>query len=1561
MGLAPKPTEITITGAPVDSPPRPATPSYAIAGPRVSPLDPAPKAPGLIKEIEGNWEISVFDQTVYRLGEIFLNEPEDGFNPWDHLDGYELYADSLVNARSTAEVQQMKARIDNNQKVRETLARGEWGWIASLLSGVGDPVSLIPIPGSMGMGFLKGAARASAGNAALAAGLSPVAMGVDPTTTWEEQAYSIGGAALFGAAAGGVVGLIGRKAYQPSRSAFNGFARGINEDEGMNISRAFNAKEEEYDLAWGNTRSTGADGVYEPVAIRDLEDIERTKQASDDQIYHYDDQMGWVLEADRGQPAPRPIPDEIRDELGVPAKVAKRAMTVDDVAIRAEYENGRWKAELGETAIRSADELVTYRQLEAVERYKNPKLDTETPQAFRERVRTEAMRELEGGRVSADVMLKTGLEKWVDKLNFSPVSKAIKLFRGDNFLTDVPLQLGGDYGWAIRANKFGYKTPPSVLVRAMRHGASFVEIKQALDAEWLKFVQQNQAARGKTWMSLNVTASAEGMRARGKAMMGQKVITKEIFSKMAGRAVFDPEPFKIDGFDVVPEARAAAKAWTRVAQRYDSKARELGIFYDQRSLQRTVGQSERRLLQLKQEAAERLWGGNKSPAKLQPAVKVGDKLYFGDTHDMAVRAAMDELGPDIEVGLDNYGYVDNLVTSDDPPAPERERINAAAVRVTERGRIPVTIDGANHVDALMAAERRLNKSMEDLMATATIEDGFITSTGRFVDREEAATINGRDEPLTTESMRDDPDAYDVAFDEYIDWVKTRVFYGEEARKLLEGMPDDRPLKAIRVNGRVYEDIPSTDRRNPELHIRAIETAMDEGVSEADINAAMEAGEFGYTVSIGSDHVFLRDDQLKPDATGPSVSFDTFLAGRKPKTQAPKPAPKQPKFRPLDDVLQGRIESLSERQREVWDDMQADIAQVTARRDEAKAQLDIMDREPHRFRDQFGNQEPYWARFWHKPKIVEQRAAFEKLLAAWYRRTQALGAEERAAKTVDDMMRADPGLDEDIGTPGLPHLHRRTLDIPNSFRITDPELGELAIADFIETDMEIVADAYTRNMGTKIETAEMFGDTELFEKMQDIKQHFRERYLQPAAAKGKDLADLIAKRDEYLGWVSLTRDAVLGGLRNREAYNVSNRIARGAKSVQVLNSMGRVMLTAAPEAMRNPMINGFGNAFRATWVRLFADLKTTKANTELSKQTGTIFEMAMDRRHSELYSLSLGDPNGGHTWIERKLERAIPSFFKLVGLSQWTVMMKDITMFTTQHRIMDLARKVDEGNNEAVLAAMGISRRDAKMLASMPAEENAGVILPSVDQWQGPDGRRARTLFLDALAGAANRAIITPSIADKSLLFSGMSVGRRGARNRGADIARGKRSVDEKTPGIAESDWFSVPLQFMSFGIATNQKLILSGLQGRDHSAVAGALAMLAAGVIANYLRTPSNAMMNKSYDELLLEAYEASGLGGFWFADINGIIERATRHSVGIRPALGMDPRFGKTTDVGDYVDMLGPAPGTWFNVVEAFVPGEQSMTNRAQAIRRAIPYNNVIWWGSVSRDLATMSGRALE
>lgn len=1639
-----------------------------------SPFNPTPSVPSLADEMEANWQLSVTDQFVGRINE--LRQPvEPGFNPWDHLAGYETSAELLVKARSAAEMNLMKQRLDLNNQARDILNRGEWGWMAGLASSVGDPLSLIPIPGSVGIGFLKGAAKASAGNFGVAAVTEPFLMALDPQVTWNEVAYSIGGAALFGAALGGAVGGIGaqlrtsRENFLRGRADMNLLPVELSELEAANVARPFNAAEQNYDVVTGHT-GLFENGRYEPVKVEVLQLPLREKRGSDGNLYHYDDSFGWVLEADRGLPSPRAVAQDMLDELGVPDRSTEYRMVVDEAALKADFEEGkhleptRGREPLATDDIRTAKEYITFKQIEAdLKRIDPPKLG-EDPLAYGNRIQRAALEDLKGRRAASSVSARNSiLAPLLDLANFSPVAKAVRLFKWDNILGDLPQQIAGDYGWAIRANEFGQATPPSLLMRAMRHNVAFNEIRQAIDDQWVKFVQKNTKATGMSFMGQNVTASAEAMKARLKNMTGSKVMTKDQFVRMAGRAVFEKDTFRVDDFEVVPEAREAAKAWTRIAQRYDREARELGLFYDQRSLERTVKRSSEKLEQLKSSQAKWLWGATGQPEKLAPAIriKVTEKdfqtpdagIYQGFHGSQTGFTTFDasKLGGNTGAQSAYMGFFFSKSPDTANTYTAAERLDSAkqeeaAARFAELEKQAEALIEAHNAryDTLQKEADTILFPLGGVFETRWDRDGWsvVDSSSDeldFFSDEERIALWGQEAFDQRIALRAAYERIQEMVNEFNskeafarqDWQAIDDEMWDLAVDEMKGSGPDgssvHPVKLVMLNPYVYDQKGKSYRERKYAEI--IDTAKREGhdsviiqntidtmdgdpkiddiyvvfdnsqivsvFDEAGLSAANKLGDReveqvftgattseamarlldvhpdadiaaatqGYVlkaaapdapavakrsftkVELGDEVSYLMDGQevTRDEWMNEKMAYqrETFEARAASRRQA---ADLNRTFRTADQLVKDRIDSLSEPQRFVYDQWQDQIDRLEQTRAKAEMDLRTMQEQPHRFVDQYGEQEPYFARYWNHTAISADREKFKKLLTAWYQRDNPVGAAERAESTIDNMLKTDAEDEQPVSIPGLKHLTRRKLDMPNSFKVSDPQLGEIAAADFFNTDLEVVAEAYTRGMGHKIEAARMFGDAGLWQKMEEIEEHWRERVLVPAQKKGTPRAELAKLRetfDEYAGWIDIIRKGVLGGLKTTDPWSLPARTARNLKNFQILTSMGRVLLTAIPEAMRVPMVNGFATAHRGIWLRAFSDWDKIKGNVELSRQTGELFDLVRDLHAARVAELNQPDPSGGGKWWEKRLESLVPGFLKLVGQTHWTVMLKDLTMFTAQHKVMDLARNIDVGDNAFKLAAIGISKRDAKLLASMPIDQHGSIILPAVQNWSGSDGRRARTLLIDAIHAEARRAIVTPSFADKSLLFQG--------------IAARKGKVQW------ENDLMSVPLQFMSYGLAASQKVLMSGLQGRDQNFWMGAFGMFLLGIGSNYLKQPQTATMNKSLEEWLIEGYESSGVGGFWFSDLNQMIERYTYNTVGLRPLFGADPRFGKTTGVGDLIDVAGPSIGTLADVVSAFADPEKSATNRAQAIRRAVPYNNVIWWGYLARDMATAAGKAAQ
>jgi len=362
-----------------------------------------------------------------------------------------------------------------------------------------------------------------------------------------------------------------------------------------------------------------------------------------------------------------------------------------------------------------------------------------------------------------------------------------------------------------------------------------------------------------------------------------------------------------------------------------------------------------------------------------------------------------------------------------------------------------------------------------------------------------------------------------------------------------------------------------------------------------------------------------------------------------------------------------------------------------------------------------------------------------------------------------------------------------------------------------------------------------------------------------------------------------------------------------------------------------------------------DLENIRGNIEFIRLASETMDMMMEGGNQRFLHNQMNEGDIGGTWFERALQERIPGYFKMVGLTPWTVFWKDMTMFAAQHTVMADAIKIASGANDVAaetsrLAALGMNTRDMKLLGRMEVEINDGgkLILPNIDKWAGSDGIKAKQLLLDAIHAEARRAIVTPSIGDKSLMFYG---------------------VWEKDGNVlAESDLMTLPMQFLSYGVGAHNKLLTSALQGRDKHVVGGIFMMIMGGILSNYLKTPENAWRNKSYMERVVDGYEAAGIGGFWFGDINHTLEQMSNNSFGIRPALGLDPKFGSANkSVADYSDAAGPGLATAFDLSRAFWDSDLTSTQRAHIIRRAVPYNNVLWWSGIARNMAQDTGELFE
>lgn len=249
-----------------------------------------------------------------------------------------------------------------------------------------------------------------------------------------------------------------------------------------------------------------------------------------------------------------------------------------------------------------------------------------------------------------------------------------------------------------------------------------------------------------------------------------------------------------------------------------------------------------------------------------------------------------------------------------------------------------------------------------------------------------------------------------------------------------------------------------------------------------------------------------------------------------------------------------------------------------------------------------------------------------------------------------------------------------------------------------------------------------------------------------------------------------------------------------------------------------------------------------------------------------------------------------------------------------------------------LASYGIGREDAIKIASMPINRDRGLILANTNEWTDKDAVRK---FFGAVEGIQRRTINTPSAADKPTIMMGI-------------LGKG---ADRK-----ESIMMALPFQLKAWSFGANNKIVLSALQGRDASVMAGALGMFGLAYMANYIKTPTGVWNRQDFDEKLLTAFETSGIAAL-YGDLNFMAEQASQDTIGIRPMTGMKPKFGQEADVYDAAgEVAGPAISKMLDIYKAFNNG--TPRDKARVTVNAIPLNNLFW---IPESFRAMSRKTLE
>ena len=193
--------------------------NYPYFNPALGGYAPERYGQGWWADVTDTWTLGWQGAVQYNIQNMPDNHEITDWNPLDEkmnpnrLDGYEQYADELLMTNNREHFDYLKGRIDEKRRASSNL---QWSdrWSPSLLVGLANPMYLVPLPATLGMGILGGFARGALGLGAVVGAEEALYHAADPTRTWKESTMTIGTAALMGGALGGVLGAVGKGRYK---------------------------------------------------------------------------------------------------------------------------------------------------------------------------------------------------------------------------------------------------------------------------------------------------------------------------------------------------------------------------------------------------------------------------------------------------------------------------------------------------------------------------------------------------------------------------------------------------------------------------------------------------------------------------------------------------------------------------------------------------------------------------------------------------------------------------------------------------------------------------------------------------------------------------------------------------------------------------------------------------------------------------------------------------------------------------------------------------------------------------------------------------------------------------------------------------------------------------------------------------------------------------------------------------------------------------------------------------------------------------------------------------
>lgn len=485
------------------------------------------------------------------------------------------------------------------------------------------------------------------------------------------------------------------------------------------------------------------------------------------------------------------------------------------------------------------------------------------------------------------------------------------------------------------------------------------------------------------------------------------------------------------------------------------------------------------------------------------------------------------------------------------------------------------------------------------------------------------------------------------------------------------------------------------------------------------------------------------------------------------------------------------------------------------------------------------------------------------------------------------------------------LKERTFNIPDD-----------RIEDFLENDMEAIARRYTRTMGAEVELADKFGRADMKMQFEEIANEYED--LRAKATTAEERQRLTKAEDRDVRNLSAFRDMIRGTYRAADEASDWSKITRAALTWNYMRLLGGVTLASLTDASRFVAVHGVRATMREALPALLKGVKAAQVSRADAKSLGAVTERILQSRLASLADLN--DPYAYGSRYERFLSNASNAFSRATGLGWWNDTLKTVSSVMTQNRMMRNALDWNgAGKTErAYMAYLGIDEDMAGRIAGQfktYGMEEDGIYGANVRSW---DDEAAARAWGAALNKDVDRTIITKGVAD--------------------------------TPLWMKTNWGKLIGQFKSFGLASNQRVLIAGLQERPHRLAEMMVMSSALGMMIGYLKYVERGDMDEANKLLdnpglwVAEGLDRSGILAIPF-EISNTAEKLGMPGIvtGAQALAGDEDRGGgasRYASRGKLGAVLGPSAGLFEDlatIAQQMSEGDLKKSG-ANAIIRQLP-----------------------